>query len=368
LIAKARVIANPLAELDVMEQGHGGKHGEDWRSQVEYSDASGPQPEDLARANQPGRGREASTPGMIPALGWSDILSRVYYAFSANRIVAMSGGVAFFTLMAIFPAIATIVSLYGLFADAQTVIGHLNLLSGILPAAVLDLVKQQILLVAGKSNDTLGLAFIAGFLIALWSANSGITALFDALNVVYGEREERSLVRLYATSLLFTLAAVLFVITALAGVVVLPIVLSSVGFHTPAEAIVMVARWPILLVVVATALSAIYRFGPCRREAQWRWVTWGSAFAAILWVAVSMAFSWYVASFDSYNRVYGSLGAAVGFMTWIWISVMVVLLGGELNAEMEHQTACDTTEGNPKPLGRRGATMADHVGPTAAEA
>lgn len=345
-----------------------GKEGEDWRSRVECADASGPGADDLARAAEPGRGREAVTPGMIPARGWSDILWRVFRAVSADRIVAMSGGVAFFALMAIFPAIATIVSLYGLFADAQTIIQHLNLLSGILPAAVLDLVQQQILLVAGKSNNTLGLAFIAGFLIALWSANSGMTALFDALNVVYGESEERSLVRLYATSLLFTVAAVLFVVTALATVVVMPIVLASVGVHTPAETIVMVARWPILLIVVATALAAIYRFGPSRREAKWRWVTWGSVAAAVAWVGVSMGFSWYVASFDSYNRVYGSLGAAVGFMTWIWISVMVVLLGGELNAEMEHQTARDTTEGHPKPLGERGATMADHVGATPSEA
>jgi membrane protein len=321
----------------------------------------------LKRARQAGRGRSASEPGEIPARGWSDILWRVFYSISDNRLVAMSGGVAFFALMAIFPAFATIVSLYGLFANAQTIIDHLSLLSGIFPESVLELFRQQVLLVAGKSNDTLGMAFLVGFLIALWSANSGMAALLDALNVVYGEREKRTLTRFYTTSLLFTLGSVLFVLAALCGVVVLPIALSLLRMDTIAEQFVSIARWPALLVVVGAALAAIYRFGPSRREARWGWVTWGSVMASLMWIGASMIFSWYVATFDSYNRIYGSLGAAVGFMTWIWISILVVLLGAEVNAEMEHQTACDTTEGAPKPLGRRGSIMADHVGAAASE-
>ena len=187
-------------------------------------------------------------------------------------------------------------------------------------------------------------------------------ALFDALNVVYGERERRSIVRFYATTFLFTIGAVVFVVAAISGVVVLPIVLKFVGFPLPAEIVLSVARWPILLVVVVAALAVVYRFGPSRRKPQWTWVTAGSVAAAFLWIAASMLFSWYVASFDSYNRTYGSLGAGVGFMVWIWISVVIVLVGAELNAEMEHQTARDTTTGAEKPLGERGATMADHVG------
>jgi membrane protein len=341
--------------------------GADWRTELERGADEAPCRVDLLRARQPGRGRDATTPVDIPAVGWKDVAWRMVLAFSANRIIAMSGGVAFFALLAIFPAIATVVSLYGLFSNAQTVIEHLDLLTGILPAGILQMVRDQALLVASKSNNTLGIAFATGFGIALWSANSGVSALFDALNVIYGEKEKRSLVTFYATTLVVTFGAVVFVVLALAAVVFLPIVLGFMGLNTPAEKILMVARWPVLLVFVAAALSTIYRLGPSRREAKWHWVTLGSAAAALLWVGASMLFSWYVTAFDSYNRIYGSLGAAVGFMTWTWISAMIVLLGALLNAELEHQTAHDTTDGPPKPLGLRGATMADHVGAAASE-
>jgi membrane protein len=270
--------------------------------------------------------------------------------------------VAFFALLAVFPGIAAIVSLYGLFADASTIGKHLSLLSGFLPDGVLQLIAEQITLISRQGNETLGTAFVVGLLIALGSANSGMAALFDALNVVYDEREKRSLVRFYATTFLFTLAGIVFVILAITGVVVLPLMLKFVGLATTTERLLAILRWPILLVTIVVSLACIYRYGPSRRDARWRWVTWGSILGALLWMAASMLFSWYVATFDSYNKTYGSLGAGVGFMVWLWISVVIVLLGGELNAEMEHQTARDTTEGGSKPLGSRGAMMADHVG------
>ena len=180
---------------------------------------------------------------------------------------------------------------------------------------------------------------------ALWSANSGVAALFDALNVVYGEKEKRSLLRFYATTFLLTLGMIGFVILAISAVVVAPVVLTFMGFVTPAERLLAILRWPILLVVVGVWLAVIYRYGPSRRDPKWRWVTWGSVTAAVLWLAASMLFSWYVANFDSYNKTYGSLGAGVGFMVWIWLSVVIVLLGAELNAEMEHQTARTAPKG-----------------------
>jgi membrane protein len=189
-----------------------------------------------------------------------------------------------------------------------------------------------------------------------------MAALFDALNVVYDEREKRSLVRFYATTVLFTLAGVVFVMLAITGVVVLPLILKFVGLATTMEWLLAIMRWPLLLVTLVVGLACIYRYGPSRRDARWRWVTWGSILAALLWIAASMLFSWYVATFDSYNRLYGSLGAGIGFMVWLWISAVIVLLGGELNAQMEHQTARDTTDGTPRPLGSRGAVMADRVG------
>jgi membrane protein len=334
--------------------------GQDWRTEVGASDSG--RSADLARAREPGRGREANTPEQIPARGWKDILWRVLWSISENRILSTSGSVAFFALLAVFPGIAAIVSLYGLFADASTIGKHLVLLSGFLPGGVLQLFAEQITLISNQGNETLGTAFVAGLLIALVSANSGMAALFDALNVVYDEREKRSLVRFYATTFLFTLAGIVFIILAISGVVVLPLMLKFVGMATTTETLLAILRWPVLLVTIVVSLACIYRYGPSRRDARWRWVTWGSILGAVLWVAVSMIFSWYVATFDSYNQTYGSLGAGIGFMVWLWISAVIVLLGGQLNAEMEHQTARDTTEGRSRPLGSRGAMMADRVG------
>ena len=335
--------------------------GQDWRADIgakSLSDRS----VDLARAREPGRGREANTPEEIPTRGWGDILWRVFWSISENRILSTSGSVAFFTLLAVFPGIAAIVSLYGLFADASIIGEHVKILSGILPGGVLELIAEQIALISSQRSETLGTAFVVALLIALVSANSGMAALFDALNVVYNEREKRNLFRFYATTFVFTLAGIVFILVAIVGVVILPLVLKFVGLATTTEALLAILRWPILLVIIVASLACIYRYGPSRRDARWRWVTWGSVLGASLWIAASMVFSWYVATFDSYNQTYGSLGAGVGFMVWLWISAVIVLLGGELNAEMEHQTARDTTEGRSKPLGSRGAMMADRVG------
>jgi membrane protein len=343
------------------------EEGEDWRSELSRKAEVGTFASDIARARERGRGRSAEFPDQIPSAGWIDIGWRVLRSVPKNRLTTTAGGVAFFALMAIFPAIATIVSLYGLFADSHAIVNHVALLAGIVPAGVLDLLTQQILLVAGSSNNTLSVAFLIGFLLAFWSANSGVSALFDALNVVYGEKEKRSLLQFYGRTLAVTLGSVVFGVVALIGVVILPLAFKLVGLSAHTEKFLTILRWPLLLLVVTVGLSVVYRVGPSRNNAKWRWVTWGSVLAAVFWVASSMVFSWYVSAFDSYNRIYGSLGAAVGFMTWIWLSIVIVLLGAELNAEMEHQTARDTTEGYPKPLGARGANMADHVGESVSE-
>jgi membrane protein len=239
---------------------------------------------------------------------------------------------------------------------------HLSILAGILPFGVLQFVADQIALVAKQGAEALGTAFGVSVLIAILSANSGMAALFDALNVVYNEREKRSFISFYSTTLLFTLAGIAFVFVAIFVIVAVPLILKLVGLETMTERFVSIMRWPVLLVAVSTSLAFIYRYGPSRRDARWRWVSWGSIIACLLWIAASMLFSWYVATFDSYNRTYGTLGAGVGFMVWLWISAAIVLLGAQLNAETEHQTARDSTDGRPKPLGSRGAMMADHVG------
>jgi membrane protein len=335
--------------------------GEDWRSKAEAKGerhTEDPLAIALERARERGRGREAAAPEAIPPRGWRDILWRVLMGIIEDRILYTSGGVAFFTLLAFFPAVTTVVSLYGLVADVSTIRAHLTLLESILPDGAIKLIGNQITHIA--QQGTLNIVFL---FVALWSADSGVAALFDAFNVVYKEKEKRSLLHLYGMTFLFTLAGMAFLLAAIGAVVILPLVLASAGMSTSAERFLSIVRWPVLLMVVIPWLAALYRYGPSRQSAKWRWVTWGSTVAAVLWILTSMLFSWYVASFDSYNRLYGSLGAGVGFMVWIWLSIVVILIGAELNAEMEHQTARDTTEGQEKPLGTRGAVMADRVGP-----
>ena len=334
--------------------------GEDWRSKAEAKGerhTEDPVAIALERARERGRGREAGAPEAIPPLGWRDILWRVLKGIIEDRILYTSGGVAFFTLLAFFPAVATIVSIYGLVADVSTIREHLTLLVGILPDGGIELVGNQITYIA--QHGTLNLVF---FIVALWSADSSVAALFDAFNVVYKEKEKRSLLHLYGMTFLFTLVGMAFLLVAIGAVIVLPLVVAFVGMSPPAERFLSIVRWPLLLMVIIPWLAALYRYGPSRRSAKWRWVSWGSTVAAVLWILTSMLFSWYV-SFESYNRLYGSLGTAVGFMVWIWLSVVVILIGAELNAEMEHQTARDTTEGVEKPLGMRDAVVADRVGP-----
>jgi membrane protein len=314
------------------------------------------------RAKEQGRGRRAAAPWQIPCAGWKDILWRLYDSVNDNRLLAVAGGVAFYSLLAIFPAVAAFVSLYGLIADASTIGTHLSLASGIFPAGAVDLIHEQIARITSKSDAKLGLGFITGLAIALWSANAGMKAIIDALNVVYDEKEKRSFVKLNLLSLLFTLVAILALIAGLAAVVIAPIVFSAFGLSSLLSLAIAVLRWPALLVVAMVALAAIYRYGPSRTEARWQWLSVGAAAAAIGWMTTSVLFSWYIAHFGAYNATYGSLGAAVGMMMWMWISAVVILLGGELNAEIEHQTAHDSTVGVDKPLGERGAVMADTVG------
>jgi membrane protein len=239
---------------------------------------------------------------------------------------------------------------------------HLNTMSGVLPAGALDIIREQVTRIASQGGGTLGFSFAIGLVISLWSANAGMKAVFDALNIVYDEEEKRSFIKLNVMSLSFTLGAIVFIILAVTGIVVLPILLEFIGLGSSLEWLLSLARWPVLLLVVVIGLSLVYRYGPSRDKAEWKWVTPGGLIAAVLWLAVSMLFSWYVANFGSYNETYGSLGAVIGFMTWIWISSVVVLLGAEINAEMEHQTAKDTTEGGHQPMGVRGAQMADTIG------
>src|SRR6266700_4224300 len=304
----------------------------------------------------------AETPSEIPARGWKDMLPRVYARITECRVIAVAAGVSFYALLAIFPAIAALISIYGLFADPATMASHLDSISSFVPGCGIEVVRDEMHRVAAQGARTLGLAFVLSLGVSLWSANAGIKALFDALNIVYGEKEKRGFVRLNLISLGLTLAAIVFLLLALGLVAVVPLALKYIGLESATEWIIKVARWPLLFVAVGVALSILYRYGPSRNEPQWRWVSWGSMFAALVWIAASLLFSWYAENFGSYNKTYGSLGAIIGFMTWIWLSIIVVLAGAAIDAEMEHQTVRDTTATASRPMGQRGATMADTLG------
>jgi membrane protein len=308
-------------------------------------------------------GRHAATPSESPCRGWRDIFVRVYRNVETNRITIVAAGVTFYALLAIFPAIAALVAIYGLFADPATISSHLDSASGLLPGGAIEVIRDQLTRTASRGAGTLGFAFLGGVAVSLWSANAGIKSIFDALNLVYNEQEKRGFVMLNLVSLTFTAAAIVFALTAILLVIALPIALNYIGLGEATDLTIRVGRWPLLFLGVAFALAVLYRYGPSRSRPKWRWISWGSAFAAITWMVASVLFSWYTANFATYDKTYGSLGAVIGFMVWLWISMIVVLVGAAINAEMEHQTALNTTtNGKPKRSGARRATWEDTMG------
>ena len=318
-------------------------------------------PAEVAAHDPAALGRDADTPTEIPPRGWWSILKRTAAKFGENELMSEAAGVTFYALLSLVPAITAIVSLYGLVADPSTIAKQLDSLSGVVPSGGMEIIGDQVKRLTQSPSSGLGVGLVVGLLTALWSANAATKAMMSALNDVYGEKESRGFVKLTATSLAFTVGGVVTMMLGLVLVVALPAVFKAIGLDDAFALTVRIGRVPVMIVVLIGALALLFRYGPSRRPPQWRWVTWGGAFGAIFWIAISVGFSWYVASFGSYNKTYGSLGAIIGFMTWMWLSATVLLLGAQINAEMETQTGRDTTSGAPKPLGQRGAVPADTV-------
>jgi membrane protein len=329
-------------------------------------DTSVPPPSAFHRElKQHGRGRRSSNPLQIPWAGWKDILWRTYEHTNEDRLLAIAAGVVFFGLLAVFPAITALVSSYGLFADPATISDNLRTLAYMLPDGSFQIVQDQIARVLSNGQTRLGFTFLFGLALALWSANAGVKAVIDALNVVYGEREKRSFIKLNLLSLTFTTCAIAALMLMVGAVVALPLVLDRIGLEYASKVIISLARWPLLLAMLLLALGVLYRFGPSRPGARWQWLGVGTVVAALLWIAGSWLLSWYLSNFANYSATYGSLGAAIGLMMWMWMSAIIVLCGAELNSEIEHQTAIDTTVGPGRPMGARGAAMADTLGKAA---
>ncbi|MDA9393435.1 ribonuclease BN [Bradyrhizobium sp. CCBAU 45394] len=328
-------------------------------------EANAPETSPARAAVQPGHGRRAKSPLAIPWAGWKDIFWRTYQRIDNDRLLATAGGVVFFGLLAIFPAVTALVSSYGLLADPSTISANLQTLATMLPEGSFQIVEDQVARVVSKGNTTLGVTFLLGLLLAIWSANAGVKSIFDALNVAYEEREKRSFIRLNLVSLAFTAGGIVALLLMVGAVVAFPLALDHLGMAPESKLIVALARWPLLFLILLVALAILYRFAPSRDAPRWQWLSLGAVAAALLWIAGSALLSWYLSEFTNYNATYGSLGAAIGLMMWMWMSAIVIMFGAELNSEIERQTLRDTTTGQPRPLGSREAVSADTVGAAA---
>lgn len=311
------------------------------------------------------RGREADTPARIPPKGWKDVLRRVWRQMGENHLSIIAAGVAFYLLLSMVPALASLVAIYGVFADPSQIGRRVESMSGMLPREALDLIEEQLQRLSAASSEALGVGAAIGLLLSLWSATKGTRAMIDSVNIAYEEREKRSFVRLNLIAIGLTVALVLFVIVSLALVAVVPLVLERIGLGAGLAWTVSLLRWPLLLVGLIVALAVLYRYAPARDEPRWRWVSPGAIGAAVLFLFGSAAFSLYVSMSDSYDATYGSLGAIAVMMMWLFVAAYAVLLGAQLNAETERQTRRDSTDGPPRPMGARGAHAADTVGPSA---
>lgn len=308
------------------------------------------------------RGRNADAPTEVPPRGWKDIALRTFREIGEDQVTLIAAGVTYYMLLALVPAITAFVSVYGLFADPATVREHVQLLAGIVPAGGLSIINDQLERLAAQDAPTLGFALLLSLAIALWSANAGAGALFQAMNVAYEEDEKRNFFVTTALSLAFTLAGVVGALVMVAVVVALPLVLGFLGLGEGFEWIVQGAGYLLLVGVLLAGLAALYRFGPSRRQARWRWITPGALVAVVAILVVSILFSWYAANFANFDKTYGSLGALIGMLTWMWLTMTAVIAGAELNAEIEHQTARDSTVGRQRPMGARDAVVADTLG------
>jgi len=306
-------------------------------------------------------GRHARSPGAMPRQGWWRIVKRVVRRFGDDNVSLISAGVAFYALLGLFPALAALISIFGLVADPHQVQAQFANLKDVLPGDAYSLISQQLTSLAGGYGTQLGTGLAIAILLSVWSATRGTRSLIVALNIVYDEEEQRGLIHQNLLAFGMTLFLIIVVITAIIAVVAAPIVLGFLGPDHLVSTLIDWVRWPLLAVVAILALAVMYRYGPARRKARWRWLPPGSVLALAVWLIASSLFSLYVSRFADYNATYGAIGGVIILLMWLYLSALAILLGAELNAELEHQTAVDTTIGPDRPRGKRGAHMADHL-------
>ena len=314
-------------------------------------------------AGRGGPGAGAGSPREIPAAGWKAIALRTFGEIGRDRVMLVAAGVAFYGLLALVPALAAFIAIYGLVFEAEQIRQQIGMLEGFLPGGGMEILRTQIDRLLEQSTGTLGIALAVSVAISLWSANAAMKSLFEAMNVACEEFETRGFVRLTLTTLAFTLGAMLSVAALMVAMVGLPALAAAIDLGPAVDWLIRIGSFAAMVLLLFLGVGLLYRYGPARAPARWRWVTPGAIVAVVAAILASALFSWYTANFGSYNATYGSLGAIIGFMTWLWIVTIVIIVGAELDSEMEHQTARDTTTGPAEPIGRRGATVADRVAP-----
>jgi membrane protein len=313
-------------------------------------------------ARDPARGRDAEHPADIPPRGWKDIAWRTWAEVSDQNLFLIAGGVTYAVLLALFPGLAALVSLYGLAFDTAQIEKQVAALSGVLPAQTQELLSQELHSLVESSGGALGFAAIVALLLAIWSASRGMSGLITAINIAYEEKERRSFVKFNLIALGLTLGLVAGGVIAIALIAVLPAAAQLLAIGSATKWLLLLVQWPLLIILVMGGLAVLYRFGPDRDKPQWRWVSPGAIAATVLWIIGSVGFTVYVANFNSYDKTYGSLGGVVILLTWLYLSALMVLLGAVINAQSERQTLKDSTEGAPRTMGRRDAHAADTLG------
>lgn len=311
---------------------------------------------DRRAADRPGG--QADKPSEIPAAGWKQIVKRAWAEAKADNVPMLAGGVAFFAFLALFPAMIALISVWGLIVDDPS--AQAESLTASLPAEAADIITAQMESVASQDSG-LGLALVISVLLALWSASGGTANLVKAVNVAYDEEETRGFVKVRGLALLLTLGAIVFLIVSVALVAVVPPVLDALGLGVVGTVLAQVARWVLLVALVAGALAVVYRFAPDRDDPKLRWASLGAVVATVLWVIGSIAFSLYVSNFGSYGETYGAIAGVAILMLFLYLTAYIILLGAEINAETEKQTAKDTTKGPDQPMGSRDAVAADQL-------
>ncbi|MFD3001896.1 YihY/virulence factor BrkB family protein [Pontibacter toksunensis] len=307
------------------------------------------------------KGRKADKPREIPGKGWKQVMLRVKEQLSTDNMHIVAAGVAFYFFLALFPTLAAIISIYGLVTEPASVEQHMEQLTNVLPQETHEMLNERLRSISEGSSSTLGWGVALSILLSLWSANAGTKSLFEGVNIAYDEEEDRGFLKLNGITMLFTLGGIIVGTLGIGLVIAFPALVEHLGLPSVLQTVLSWGRWLLLAVIIMSGLALIYKIGPNRDKPKFRWVSWGAGIATVLWLIGSLLFSWYVTNFGNYNETYGSVAAVIILMLWFNLTSYIILLGAEINSELEHQTEKDTTVGEDQPMGARGAYHADHV-------